>query len=223
MRLKLLTLIVTLMLVGSLSACEKKSENPPPVPPPDSISKTEPISDGKAVPVVTEEESSAPLEIKAEFPEAKISKQHTDLTSEQISTVESATKSKLENTSFDTYVAYHKTDGEEVGRASVVVVEALVQPAQLIVVYNNDSTIEKVTLVGGDSEIISPEFLAQFPGKTADQAFKVGQDIKYRGKNKAAVQTVAQEIKRDSLVMKQIASNQHPIENQAPDTKDYSK
>jgi hypothetical protein len=122
-------------------------------------------------------------------------------------------KSKLTNTSFDTYVAHKGTENKEIGRANVVDVEAIAQPTRLIVVYNNDATINKVTMAEGNSEMIPSEFLDQFVGKTQDQPFKIGQDLKYSGKNKAAAQTVALALKRDFLVMQQIASNQLPTEN----------
>jgi hypothetical protein len=202
-------IVGVLIITGIAIACSKPEPEKP-------AAKTEPAKEPAATAPASSHGSSSkdeiPAEIKTAFPDAQtITMQHKDITAGQASAFQKDYGVKLKEGDYHTYVAYGEGSGKrtQLGAATLVDVEGAGEPLQLVVTYNNDIVIKKVTPVKGSGDLVSPAFLDQFSGKNHDQSFQVGKDIKYTGNNKAAAEAVAGTIKRDILSMQALYGKQH--------------
>lgn len=204
MRIKAFVLILfCVFALSGLAACSTQPSDPNQS---EGASKQEPAPDpGKTIPA-TGREVEIPMPISSAFPDALITKQHSELTESQLAAIEQKSGSKLNETDFDAFIAYGKEGDKDtrLGAASVVDVTGLGEPTQLVVIYTNDLVIKEVTLVKGTSDVASRAFLVQFAGKNSDQPFQVGKDVKYNGKNTEDAKALTQALKLDLLTMQAI-------------------
>ena len=210
MRLNVLTITVLIMLASMATACSKAA--------PEQSSNTATRTNNRnAQAAENVNKNSAgetsrdevPVEVKAAFPDAQIvTLQHKNLTAKQISSVEKESGAKLADKDFHSFVA-HDSSHKRIGAATVTDAEAPGGPVRLVVVYTNDGKISKVTSVKGSGDVVSPAFLDQFLGKSHDDAFHVGEDLRYDGSNKAAGEAVAHAVKRDVLAMHALYGKKH--------------
>lgn len=153
--------------------------------------------------------NEVPTEVKAAFPEARtVTAQHKELSSGQITSIEKESGAKLRGEDFQSFVA-HDSSRKQLGLATLTDVERSGGKVRLLVVYTNDLKIKKVTPVEGSGDLVSVAFLGQFIGKDHDEAFHVGKDIEYNGKNRVGAEAIAHALKRDLLAMQTLYGQSH--------------
>lgn len=154
-------------------------------------------------------EDEVPAAVKAAFPEARsVHAEHKDLTAKQIASIEKDSGAKLEGADFHSFVA-HDASEKQVGVATLTDVEGAGGPLRLLVLYTDEMKIKRVTPVEGGGDVASPAFLGQFEGLGHDDAFHVGEDLKYNGGNRAAAEAVARAVKRDVLAVQTLYGKKH--------------
>lgn len=152
-------------------------------------------------------DEDVPASVKAAFPDAQsFSKQHKDLTKDQIADIEKDAGAKVPDTDHHSYLAFSTTGGarKQIGAATIV------KPGgkEVVIVYeskNGSPVIKEVRAEG-----ISPEFLKQFAGKGHDDIFSVGNDIKVTGGvDEATAKAIAQTVRIDSMTMQTLYGSAH--------------
>lgn len=209
-RLNMLVLSGLLAVAAIAAACSKPaSENLSNAPAKTPNKNEQAAANLNKNPAGEAQQEEVPAQVKAAFPEAQsVSLQHKDLTSGQISSIEKEAGAKLADSDFHSFVA-HDSSHKQIGSATLTEVEGAGEPAQLLVVYTNDVTINKVTPLKGSGDVVSPSFLDQFVGLDHHSVFHVGDDLKYDGANKDAAQAVAHAVKRDVLAMQALYGKKH--------------
>lgn len=177
---KLLSIVFLSLLAGACSAPEQKpAEKPVETKPATEAPKTD----------------GTPAEIRAAFPDA--------------STI-TAQKSRAKGgDEFTSYVAFAMKDGKKttLGVATLVPAEGV---TYLLAVNNNvDITQVSVVKSGGKAEVESADFLKQFSGKTHDDAFKIGKDLKFAGTDKATAEKVVKALQDAELNLQNIYGKPH--------------
>lgn len=183
--------IIIIFLAGLLTACsssnpvsETKSESAstPPTQTPQKIESTDNI------PV------NVKSALKNNFPQASsFTEQHT----------------KHHDGDLHTYIAFNTASGMKTTLGVATVAE--VKGAQYLLVVDNDIKIIKVSVVqsSGNSEVEANAFLDQFVGKTHDDAFKLGKDIQFSGKDKAAAEAVTSSLHHAELDLQELYGKPH--------------
>jgi hypothetical protein len=147
-----------------------------------------------------------PASVRAAFPDAQsITKQHRDITPAQIAEIEKAAGSKLDETDHHSYLAFSTSGGarKQIGAATVVEVDG----KQWVVVYESRNGLPYIKEVRADG--VAQAFLDQFKGKSHDDKFQIGQDLKAQGVDGAKAKETADAIHRDILTMQTLYGSAH--------------
>ena len=198
----ILTLVLASSLAGFAAACSSSSETSNTTTP-TTASNSAPANTtsapGNTTKSTTGEE--APPNVRAAFPEAQsFAKEHKEMSAAQIAAIEKTAGSKVPDTDHHSYVAYSTSGGarKQIGAATVVEAGA----KKMVVVYesrNNQPYIKEVRAEG-----LAPAFLDQFKGKSAEDKFQIGQDLKAQGTDEASAKAVATAIHVDVVTMRAI-------------------
>jgi len=139
-----------------------------------------------------------PASVKAAFPDAQsFTKQHKDITKEQIAAIEKETNAKLPDTDHHSYVAFSTTGGarKQVGAATVVEANG----KEIVIIYDNKDGRPFVKEIRADG--VSADFLKQFAGKNHDDKFLIGADLKAAGVDAALAKAIAEAVRVDAMTM----------------------
>ncbi len=159
-----------------------------------------------AAPLKSETSEDVPANVRAVFPEAQsITKQHKDLTPEQIALIEKETKTKVTDKDHHSYLAFSTSGGarKQIGAATVIEADG----KQMIVVYESRNGLPFIKEVRAEG--IPQTFLDQFKGKGHDDKFQIGQDLKAQGVNQAMAAAASNAVRRDSVTMQTLYGSAH--------------
>lgn len=143
-------------------------------------------------------EDDAPASVKTAFPDAQsFTKQHKDLTKDQIADIEKEAGAKLPDTDHHSYLAFSTTGGarKQIGSATIVTAGG----KDFVIVYENKEGKPYIKEIRGEG--VPTPFLAQFVGKGHDDKFQIGKDLKANGVDDATAKAIAQAVKTDILTM----------------------
>lgn len=147
-----------------------------------------------------------PALVKAAFPDAQsFNTQHKDIPPGAIADIEKDTGGKITETDHHSYLAFSTTGGARKQIGAATVVEAAGK--QMVIVYENKAGSPVIKEIRADG--IPAAFLAQFVGKTHDDKFAVGGDIKANGVDEATAKAIAQAVRIDSLTMQTLYGAAH--------------
>jgi len=147
-----------------------------------------------------------PASVRAVFPgEQSITKQHKDLTPAQISSIEKETGSKVPDTDHHAYLAFSTTGGARKQTGAATLVEA--NNKQMTVLYESRNGLPFIKEVRGEA---APQaFLDQFKGKSHDDKFQIGVDLKAQGVDASTAKTIADAIHVDIMTMQTLYGSAH--------------
>ncbi len=148
--------------------------------------------------VAPKSDDDTPAPVKAAFPDAQsFTKQHKDLSNEQMTEIEKEAGAKLPDTDHHSYLAFSTAGGarKQVGAATVIKAAG----KDFVIVYENKEGKPYIKEIRGEG--VPAPFLAQFVGKGHDDKFKIGSDLKANGVDDAAGKALAQAVKTDILTM----------------------
>ncbi|HRH45441.1 MAG TPA: hypothetical protein PKY82_27635 [Pyrinomonadaceae bacterium] len=151
-------------------------------------------------------EEDAPASVKAVFPDAQsFTKQHKDIPKDVIADIEKDTGGKVPDTDHHSYLAFSTTGGarKQIGAATLVKAGG----KEMVVVYDSKDGSPIIKEIRADG--ISAEFLKQFAGKTHDDKFAVGGDIKANGVDDATAKAIAKAVQIDFLTMQHLYGAAH--------------
>lgn len=147
-----------------------------------------------------------PAAVKAAFPDAQaFTKQHKDLTKDQIADIEKDAGAKLADTDYHSYLAFSTAGGARKQIGAATVVEA--KGKEFVVVYENKGGSPVIKEVRGEG--VPAPFLAQFAGKGHDAAMKIGSDLKAEGADDATAKAIADAIRVDAMTMQTLYGAGH--------------
>lgn len=147
-----------------------------------------------------------PASVRAALPGAQsITKQHKDLTTAQISSIEKETGSKAPDTDHHSYLAFSTSGGTRKQTGAATVVEA--NGKQMVIVYESRNGLPFIKEVRGES--VPQTFLDQFKGKGHDDKFQIGGDLKAQGVDEAAAKSIASAIHVDIMTMQTLYGSAH--------------
>lgn len=155
---------------------------------------------------VTETEEETPSSVKAAFAGANsFTKQHKDLSKEQVSHIEKDTGAKVPDTDHHSFLVFSNDGGtrKQIGAATVVTANG----KEFVIVYDNKEGLPVIKEVRGEG--VSSDFLKQFAGKGHDDKFQLGADIKANGVDEAMAKAIAQAVKVDAVTMQTLYGAAH--------------
>lgn len=147
-----------------------------------------------------------PANVRAAFPDAQsITKQHKDLTSAQIASIEKETKTKVTDNDHHSYLGFSTSGGarKQIGAATVVDAAG----HQMVVVYESRNGLPFIKEVRAEG--VAPAFLDQFKGKGHDDKFQIGQDLKAQGVDQATASAASEAVRRDIMTMQTLYGSSH--------------
>jgi len=149
-----------------------------------------------------------PEPVHAAFPGAQsITKQHRDLSSEQITTIQKETGTKVPDTDHHSYLAFSNSSGtrQQIGAATVVKAGS----KEMVIVYENRGGKPYIKEVRAEG--VPQAFLDQFKGKGHDEKFQIGQDLKAQGLEDATAKAAAEAVRVDIMTMQTLygAADKH--------------
>lgn len=171
-----------------------------------TVATTPTTNTNSNAPLKSETSEDVPANVRAVFPEAQsITKQHKDLTPDQIASIEKETKTTVTDKDHHSYLAFSTNGGarKQIGAATVVEADG----KQMIVVYESRNGLPFIKEVRAEG--IPQTFLDQFKGKGHDDKFQIGQDLKAQGVNQATAAAVSDAVRRDSVTMQTLYGSAH--------------
>ena len=149
-----------------------------------------------------------PASVRAAFSDAQsITKQHRDLSPEQITAIQKETGSKVPDTDHHSYLAFSNSSGtrQQIGAATVVKAGT----KEMVIVYENRGG--KPYIKEMRAEGVPQGFLDQFKGKGHDEKFQIGQDLKAQGLDDATAKAAADAVRVDIMTMQTLygAADKH--------------
>ena len=147
-----------------------------------------------------------PTAVKAIFPNAQsFTKQHKDLTTEQIASLEKMSGQKLDDKDFHSFAAFSTAGGarKQVGVATLVKGGGM----DMLIAYGNVKGQPVINEV--KSEGMPAPFLAQFKGKGHDNKLKLGEDIKALGADEAMARSMTDAIRLNAMTMQTLYGSSH--------------
>ncbi|MEP6903044.1 MAG: hypothetical protein ABJA66_14935 [Actinomycetota bacterium] len=143
-------------------------------------------------------EEDAPASVKAVFPDAQsFTKQHKDLTKDQIAAIEKETNAKVPDTDHHSYLAFSTTGGarKQIGAATIVKAGG----KEIVIIYDNKEGRPFIKEIRADG--VSADFLKQFAGKNHDDKFLIGTDLKTNGVDEPLAKAIAEAVRVDAMTM----------------------
>jgi hypothetical protein len=148
-----------------------------------------------------------PASVKAAFPDAQsFTKQHKDLSKDQIADIEKDAGAKLSDTDHHSYLAFSTAGGARKQIGAATVVEA--GGRELVVVYDSKNGSPVIKEIRADSSVPAA-FLAQFAGKGHDSPLKIGSDLKANGLDDATAKAIADAVRVDAMTMQTLYGASH--------------
>ncbi len=200
----ILTIGILSLAIGLAAACSSGANTTTTTTANANTTKMNASAENTAPPAKKDED--APASVKAAFPDAQsFTKQHKDIPADAIADIEKDTGGKLPDTDHHSYLAF-STDGgsrKQIGAATVVEAGG----KEMVIVYENKEGSPIIKEIRADG--VSSDFLKQFTGKTHDDKFTVGGDIKADGVDEATAKTIAKAVQIDFLTMQTLYGAAH--------------
>ncbi len=198
---KLSVLVIFTTIVGLAAACSNAPETTTNRPTNTTVANN--TTTTNAAPKTDDETPSA---VKAAFSDANsFTKQHKDLSQEQISHIEKDTGAKVPDTDHHSYLAFSNAGGTRKQIGAATVIEA--NGKEFVVVYDNKDGSPIIKEVRGEG--VSADFLKQFAGKGHDDKFQIGADLKANSVDEALAKAIAQAVKIDAITMQTLYGAAH--------------
>lgn len=199
---KFLAFTIFTTIVGLAAACSNAPETTTNRPTNTTVANNT-TTTNTAAPKTDDETPSA---VKAAFSDANsFTKQHKDLSQDQISHIEKDTGAKVPDTDHHSYLAFSNVGGtrKQIGAATVIKANG----KEFVVVYDNKDGSPIIKEVRGEG--VSADFLKQFAGKGHDDKFQIGADLKASGVDDAMAKAIAQAVKIDAITMQTLYGAAH--------------
>lgn len=201
----ILTIGILSLAIGLAAACSSDANTTTTTTANANTTKMNANAENAAPPAKKDEDAAA--SVKAAFPDAQsFTKQHKDIPADAIADIEKDTGAKVPDTDHHSYLAF-STDGgsrKQIGAATIVEAGG----KEMIIVYENKEGSPIIKEIRADG--VSADFLKQFAGKTHDDKFAVGGDIKaVGGVDDAAAKTIAKAVQIDFLTMQTLYGTAH--------------
>ena len=204
-KITLITFLILSFIIGLAAACSSGSNTATTTTANQSnANQAKPTNAANNATTKTEEET--PASVKAAFPEAQtFTKQHKDLTKEQIADIEKDTGAKIPDTDHHSYLAFSTTGGsrKQIGAATIVKAGG----KDIVIVYDSKDGNPVIKEVRADG--VSADFLKQFAGKGHDDKFQVGADLKANGVDDATAKAISEAIRVDAMTMQTLYGAAH--------------
>ena len=201
----LLTLVTLSLAIGLAAACSTATNT-------GTTNQTKNAANTANAPatnsaVAPKKDEDAPASVKTAFPDASFTKQHKDLSKDQIALIEKETKAKVPDTDHHSYLAFSTTGGARKQIGAATVVEA--GGKEFIIIYDNKEGRPFVKEVRGEG--VPAPFLAQFAGKNHDDKFQIGADLKANGVDEKLAKAIAEAVRVDAMTMQTLygAADKH--------------
>ncbi len=192
----ILTLVLASSLAGFAAACAT-SENTNSVPAANTASAPK-----------TAAKDDVPPSVHAVFPDAQsITKDHKDLTPAQIAAIQKEAGAKPPDTDHHAYLAFATSGGarKQIGAAS----EVSANGKHVVIDYESRNGLPYIKEVRADG--VAQAYLDQFKGKSHDDKYQIGQDLKAQGVDDATSKAIASAIHVDIMTMQTLygAADKH--------------
>ncbi len=192
----ILTLVLASSLAGFAAACAT-SENTNSVPAANTASAPK-----------TAAKDDVPPSVHAVFPDAQsITKDHKDLTPAQIAASQKEAGAKPPDTDHHAYLAFATSGGarKQIGAAS----EVSANGKHVVIAYESRNGLPYIKEVRADG--VAQAYLDQFKGKSHDDKYQIGQDLKAQGVDDATSKAIASAIHVDIMTMQTLygAADKH--------------
>ncbi len=203
-KLTILTIGILSLAVGLSAACSSETKTTTTT----NKANTANVAAANNAPAnAAKKDEDAPASVKAAFPDAQsFTKQHKDIPADAIADIEKDTGAKVPDTDHHSYLAF-STDGgsrKQIGAATVVKADG----KEMVIIYENKEGSPVIKEIRADG--VSADFLKQFAGKTHDDKFAVGGDIKaVGGVDEATAKTIAKAVQIDFLTMQTLYGAAH--------------
>ncbi len=139
-----------------------------------------------------------PASVRAALPDAQsFTKQHKDLSPEQMAKIQKETGSKVPDTDHHSYLAFSNNSGTRRQIGAVTIVKA--GGKEMVIVYENRDGKPYIKEVRAND--VPQAFLDQFKGKGHDEKFQIGQDLKAQGADNATANAAADAVRVDIITM----------------------
>lgn len=151
-------------------------------------------------------DEEVPATVKAAFPNAQsFTKQHKDLTKEQIASIEKDSGNKIDDPDHHSYLAFSTGGGarKQIGAATIVKAGA----KDVVIVYDNKDGSPVIKEIRADG--VPVPFLAQFAGKGHDNSILLGDDIKANGAKEEEAKAITEAVRVDVLTMQALYGAAH--------------
>lgn len=147
-----------------------------------------------------------PASVKVAFPDAQsFTKQHKDLSKDQIADIEKDAGAKVSDTDHHSYLAFSTAGGARKQIGAATVVEAAGK--EMVVVYESKNGSPVIKEVRADG--VPAAFLSQFAGKGHDAAMKIGSDLKANGADDGLAKAIADAVRVDAMTMQTLYGASH--------------
>lgn len=198
-------IVAALSFFALLAAACSSGSNAPTTAGNTGPGNTATTTNGASPAAKTDEE--VPASVKAAFPDAQsFTKQHKDLTKEQIASIETDSGVKVPDTDHHSYLAFSTAGGgarKQVGAATVVKAGA----KNVVIVYDSKDGSPVIKEIRTDG--VPAPFLAQFVGKGHDNSLLLGEDIKANGAKEDEAKTITEAVRVDVLTMQTLYGAAH--------------
>ena len=203
---KLLAFAILITIAGFADACSNAPETTANRPTTTNTTNTTVANTTTVNKTAPETEEETPSSVKAVFTGANsFTKQHKDLSKDQISHIEKDTGAKVPDTDHHSYLVFSNDGGtrKQIGAATVIAANG----KEFVVVYDNKEGSPVIKEVRGEG--VSADFLKQFAGKGHDDKLNIGTDLKANGVDDAMAKAIAQAVKVDAVTMQTLYGAAH--------------
>jgi hypothetical protein len=205
MKGKTFLIVAALSFAALLAAACSAGSNTPTIAGNTAPGNTATTTNG-ASPAAAKTDEEVPASVKSAFPDAQsFTKQHKDLTKEQIASIEKDSGGKVPDTDHHSYLAFSTSGGarKQIGAATVVKAGA----KNVVIVYDNKDGSPVIKELRTDG--VPAPFLAQFAGKGHDNSLLLGEDIKAIGAKEDEAKTITEAVRVDVLTMQALYGAAH--------------
>ncbi len=149
-----------------------------------------------------------PAAVRHAFTNAQsITKQHKDLSNEQIARVEKQSGMKVADKDHHSFLAFATEGGKRKQIGAATIVNA--QGRDLVVVYASENGSPVIKEAHGEGSGLPQAFLDQFKNKGHDSKLRLGEDIKPQGPDNALARAATDAIRLDVMTMQALYGSAH--------------
>lgn len=149
-----------------------------------------------------------PAAVRHAFHDAQsITKQHKDLSNEQIARIEKQSGVKVADKDHHSFLAFANDGGKRKRIGAATIVNA--QGHELVIIYASEKGSPVIKDVHGEGSGLPEAFLDQFKNKDHDSKLRLGEDIKPQGADAALARAATDAIRLDVMTMQALYGASH--------------